>query len=110
MEKVFVYGSLKEGFHNHCVIKDSGGKLLAKDYRLDGFSMFSLRAFPAIVPNHVDSVYGEIYEVDDLEYTDYLEGYPHFYDRKEVETEFGKAWVYFHHEQPTDAYVASGVW
>jgi gamma-glutamylcyclotransferase (GGCT)/AIG2-like uncharacterized protein YtfP len=40
----------------------------------------------------------EVYEVSDELFTnklDRLEGYPDFYNRMEVNTSFGKAWIYF---------------
>src|SRR5690606_6293052 len=66
--------------------------------------MYSLTYFPAISfkegsDNNVQ-VLGEVYLVKTkaaamLGTLDALEGFPSFYNRKQIDTEFGKAWVYF---------------
>lgn len=100
--KLAVYGTLRRKYHNHRLL--NGATFL-------GESILSLE-------NHLCKWYGvvpvlwefdegsnfkhyelpvEVYEIDDtiLERTDWLEGYPTGYDRKEVDTEYGKAWIYY---------------
>lgn len=106
MFKVFVYGSLRKGLSNDI---NNMAELLGAEIEFLGVDtieaeMYSLTYFPAISfkegsDNNVQ-VLGEVYEVktkaeDMLETLDVLEGYPSFYNRKEIDTEFGKAWVYF---------------
>lgn len=71
---VFVYGSLKKGFHNHGFIKDAE---YISDAKLNGFKMVSLGSYPAIYQtgNDCDSVKGEVYLIDgfDLERIHYME-------------------------------------
>ena len=93
---VAVYGSLREGLHNHGVISRHDPEFVGLT-RISGFKMHSFGPYPFIT--HGDgSVLAEVYRVpstdcaDDL---DMLEGYPSYYDREQVETEFGTAWVYF---------------
>ena len=74
MTKVFVYGTLKEGFGNHRVLRDSR-KLC--DATIEGFDMISLGAFPGIITGS-DTIYGEVYEVTDtsvMRGLDSLEGH-----------------------------------
>lgn len=86
MVKVFVYGSLKKGFHNSELIEDGTfiGEFKTKDY----FKMLDLGSYPAVYFDEKGfRVTGELYEIDDdiLRQLDYLEGYPNFYDRQEIE-------------------------
>lgn len=52
---------------------------------------------PVEEPEYRVPIFGEVWEIDDEMFrrTDRLEGYPHFYDRKEVDTPYGQAWIYF---------------
>lgn len=93
--KVAVYGSLREGLHNHQVLGDS--PLLGND-KLSSFSMYSLGSYPFVVPDaQSKEIQVEVYDVEPnvFKALDRLEGYPSFYDRKEVNTAHGKAWIYF---------------
>jgi len=105
---VMVYGTLKQGFHNHEIIsydydthsKNKGYDYLGKVNTIDRFKMYDMGSFPAIAfdPNG-KIVAGELYAVDDktLELIDMLEGYPDHYERKEVMLDVGvEAWVYFY--------------
>ena len=103
---VFVYGSLKKGFGNHRVLKMNDGVLLSDNVMIFGAKMYNVGAFPCITfsDNPSDVVHGELYVVNNntLKALDMLEGYPDFYDRKQVyiydednpayQTE---AWVYY---------------
>lgn len=110
---IFVYGTLKKNFPNHKCIELSNGKYLGKTF-LRGYKMYSLGAFPVIVPydNILETVQGEVYTVDNLTILDRLEGYPHFYNRKIVYTIFGETWVYFQQTVPYDnvGLIDIGVW
>jgi len=113
MNKVFVYGSLLSKLSNHRVLGDS--KMITKD-SINGFTMYSLGPFPALVLNENSSVEisGEVYEVDSNTMTrlDNLEGYPSFYDRMEVTTNNGhQAFVYYiKGNRLYDVEVESGNW
>lgn len=110
--KVFVYGTLKQGFHNHDFIEASGGKFVGGAW-LDNFMMTDGGHgwFPVALKGDGYKMYGEVYEVDTLVHTDYLEGYPTHYDRELVKTEHGEAWVYFQHDTASDALlIGDGVW
>jgi len=113
---VAVYGSLREGLHNHKRLgedKDFIGEGLVK-----GFGMYSLGAFPALSREgtHTDVVV-ELYHVSDKSMMDLdvLEGFPSFYTRKlcpiTVNGETVPAWVYYIKGVIEDRdFVASGDW
>lgn len=106
---VAVYGSLKEGFGNHRVLGDS--ELVGSQW-LSGWDMYSMGSFPAIVPGE-GYISVEIYQVGSDSIAgnlDMLEGYPSFYNRVEVETELGLAWIYYQDTPPTDMKITSGDW
>ena len=95
--KVAVYGSLRKGLGNHRLLESS--EFLGVSELPDCFKMYSLGAFPyvskEITPHPVVC---EVYSIDDatLQNLDFLEGYPSFYDREEVELEgFGACNVYY---------------
>ena len=96
MNFVFVYGSLKNGFHNHKVMKDS--QFIGIATTKEKYDMFSYSSFPAVIPNGDYHIKGEIYYVDDetLKELDRLEGNGSFYKRKIIDTEKLKdIWCYF---------------
>jgi gamma-glutamylcyclotransferase (GGCT)/AIG2-like uncharacterized protein YtfP len=113
MNKVFVYGSLKQGFHNHRLLA------LAKkvgDTEIMGYKMVNLGQFPGIISD-IESktpIKGEVYEVnaEQMATLDRLEGHPHFYMRFPVTTDLGTAWVYTLSEKDwgNKPIVESGEW
>ena len=98
--KVFVYGTLKRGFPNHRVMQHAKAEFIG-EATLAGFTMLDLGPFPALIQREGKTPYGElirgeVYEVADIGPLDRLEGYPSFYNRKNVVTEQGDlCWVYF---------------
>jgi len=111
---VAVYGSLRQGLHNHRVLGDSPMVGMGS---VNGFGLYSLGAYPAISSDgkHVPVVV-ELYEVDNISMSrlDRLEGYPSYYNRRivDVHTEDGiqKAWIYFQQGEPSDIFIESGDW
>ena len=97
MHKIFVYGTLKTGQPNHHWLQNENNGIQRK---LDGL-FFTKSKFPMVldtpwnIPFLIDhenfgkSIYGEVYEVDDLMLSklDILEGYPKWYDRKTIQVE-----------------------
>jgi gamma-glutamylcyclotransferase (GGCT)/AIG2-like uncharacterized protein YtfP len=109
---VAVYGTLKQGHGNHAHFLNKAP--IAGD-QLGGFKMYSLGGFPACqhTGDNNDRVMVEVYEIDDKELysLDGLEGYPDFYNRMEVDTCMGKAWIYNMQEPPVTApLVEGGCW
>ena len=97
MTTVAVYGTLREGFGNHALLAKS--KLLSREKTQPEFTMYSLGGFPFILHDGDTPMVVEVYEVDDtvMGSLDRLEGYPTFYDRKQIPTSQGDAWIYFMH-------------
>lgn len=64
---LFCYGSLRTGEYNHTLLNHS--RKIA-DAVIDGFVLYSLGIFPAMVPSDDPSsqVYGEVFEVDPSEF------------------------------------------
>lgn len=106
---VLVYGSLRQGFGNNIVL---GSSKKVGECTVNGYKMFSYGPFPFI--QHGDGcIVGEVYEVNAgvMEALDHLEGYPSFYDREQVTTDYGDAWVYFiDSEDDGHEQVQSGDW
>lgn len=96
---VFVYGTLKEGFGNNRLLRGRAEKV--RDDTLSGYKMYSMGAFPFIVPtgNEEDVVNGEVWYVPDeheeeVEASlDMLEGYPNFYNKHTVYPDGGHEYV-----------------
>lgn len=96
MHRVFVYGSIKQGFGNDWLVSES--KLLARTITRDAkFGMISMINYPAVVAGD-QKIFGELYEVNGhaLEIMDLLEGNGHFYQRQLVhlENEEEPAWMF----------------
>lgn len=82
MSLVFVYGSLKKGFHNDHYLRES--KFISKAFTSHlHWEMISLGGFPAVILGK-GIVLGELYEVNDrtLINLDRLEGEGHFYTKQ----------------------------
>ncbi|MCK5021000.1 MAG: gamma-glutamylcyclotransferase [Candidatus Peribacteraceae bacterium] len=100
--KVFVYGTLKVGHGNHRLLE--GSKQLGEYTTPPKYSMYSLGGYPGVTDEGETAIQGELYEVNDntFERLDMLEGYDParvkdgrgFYDRIEIDTPEGKAWMY----------------
>jgi gamma-glutamylcyclotransferase (GGCT)/AIG2-like uncharacterized protein YtfP len=82
--RVFVYGTLKRGIHNHRLLEKS--QFIGEAFTVEKFRMYNV-GFPVLRPaDDGKSVFGEVYDVDDdtLANLDRLEGEGHMYDRKTV--------------------------
>lgn len=101
MHRVFVYGSLKRGYHNNAVLSESQfiGERFTEDKT---WVMRSLSSFPGVLrcdrPSSAAAISGELYEVDDrtLKRLDRLESNGQFYQRELVHLrgEDSPAWMY----------------
>lgn len=99
---IAVYGTLKKGFGNHRILESS--KFLGTDNTKETFEMYSFGGFPAIVEGGDKHIFIEVYSTSDenvLRRLDQLEGFRekdsenNFYDKKEIDTRFGKANIYY---------------
>jgi gamma-glutamylcyclotransferase (GGCT)/AIG2-like uncharacterized protein YtfP len=109
---VFVYGSLKKGFYNHSLLKES--TLVGPAVTAPEFTMYDLGSFPAITHEGTTSIKGEVYDVKErtLADLDRLEGHPFFYRRMEIDTPYGIAWIYImpHKDFSDTDVIAGGEW
>lgn len=111
---VAVYGSLRYGMGNHRVVE---GAERGADGIISGkFHMVSLGMFPGLLKSESPTdIVVEVYKIDTesrAQSLDWLEGYPSFYDREQVQLVDGRTcWVYFlHSTSPANALVPSGDW
>ena len=89
--KLFVYGSLRQGFPNHHLLKEGGAVLLGTFESEEKLYMVGLRsgAYPYVIDEPVHPtcvptiIKGEVYEVsyDLMRRLDTFEGHPHHYTR-----------------------------
>ena len=116
MNKIAVYGTLRRGNGNHRLIEHCN--MLSME-QIEGFHMYSLGGFPAVVPGKkdgfADTITVEVYEVDDdtLARVDRLEGYPGWYERSVVHTTHGDAYIYNFTEdmvRPSMVPITDGDW
>lgn len=81
---IFVYGSLKQGFHNHSLMKNIRATFIGNCCTVFPiYDMISMNdSYPAVINGNF-YISGELYEINekDIEKLDNLEGYPNFYDR-----------------------------
>ncbi len=118
MNKVFVYGSLLSGLGNHGLLSSS--KMLGKTKSPANFQMVDIGWFPGVIKaENGIAITGEVYEVDDITLArlNRLEGYNStdpdsgLYNRDEIDTEFGKAFIYIYNDHYGHGHlVESGDW
>jgi len=90
--KVFVYGTLKRGYHNHRLLKDA--TMLGKAFTADNWTMVGKdMSFPYVLEQHDTvgtNVIGEVYHVSDAELKtlNTLEGVPYHYKPQLVEVQY----------------------
>lgn len=98
--RVAVYGTLKKGGHNHRLLNEA--KYLGQDTTEAKYNLYSLGCFPAVTINGPKAIEIEVYEVSaaQLVRLNYLEGFvkenspSNFYNRIEIPTKFGYAYMY----------------
>lgn len=94
MNRVFVYGTLKRGQRNshfmHCA------EFLGQHRTEKNYSMYEFENYPAVCPQGSQAIKGEVYHISDRQFKmlDELEWYPRFYQRIEIPTDWGNAWMY----------------
>jgi gamma-glutamylcyclotransferase (GGCT)/AIG2-like uncharacterized protein YtfP len=109
--RVFVYGTLKKGFHNAIYLQDT--RFLGKFTTDPVYSMYEFGTYPAVTEPGKTAIKGEIYEISVLQLAaiDRLEWYPHYYQRVMIATSFGAAWMYVVSEQLcVGKLITSGSW
>jgi len=110
---VLVYGSLREGFGNHRLLEhpdvEKGSRGMIK-----GFAMYSFGMYPMCSVSPDDTIFVENYLVPEevFIFLDRLEGYPSFYNRKQVEYKDMLSWIYFGNKDQVRGLpkVEEGIW
>lgn len=100
--KVFVYGTLREGEANAYLLKEA--VKLGDTCLTSGYKLYDLGAYPAAVASLAGApLFGEVYRIDAeiLRDLDWLEEYPVEYGRTEIETPYGRAWIYLYNQSVT---------
>lgn len=105
---LFVYGSLKHGYHNHFLLENS--KFITTGLTYPKFDMVSFDLFPAVIPQGKFRISGEIYQISrkTLAEIDVIEGHPIFYRREMTaicinKNEHKSCWIYV--LQSSDCYI-----
>lgn len=114
--RVAVYGTLKGSHSNHDFL--AGQKRLGRA-ELTSIVLYDLGPYPAAKLRESQGVCVEVYEITDevLARLDELEGFDpsapdeSLYNRVELETSFGLAWVYiYNHDESGCQEIRSGEW
>ena len=84
---IFVYGTLKQGFHNHYLLEDT--KFICEAATKDKYPMVNTEEYFPYLFNQKGmghNIRGEVYRIDDvtLAMLDVLEGYPDHYTRETI--------------------------
>lgn len=112
--RVFVYGTLKAGHSNAGLL--AAATFVGDAVTVPEFTMFAenYNHFPMVAEGGNKVIKGEVYEVNEftLSRLDSLEGHPRWYQRKEVNTSLGKAWMYIMPREKCEGLneVQSGNW
>lgn len=104
---VAVYGTLKRGYGNHRVMQMDNGVFVSEALTVLPYKMYGGRGFPRVVEELRDDIVQvrvEVFECEEVDNMDRLEGHPSFFERKEIEVyvpgfdgeEVMTAWMYFH--------------
>lgn len=92
---VFVYGTLRKGGKLSYAMEN--GEYLGDHATPSRYKMIDLGQYPAVTPNGDTAIVGEVYRVADeyMSVLDNIEGYPDLYQRTLIQTEYGKAYMYW---------------
>jgi gamma-glutamylcyclotransferase (GGCT)/AIG2-like uncharacterized protein YtfP len=99
---VFVYGTLLKGEANHRLL--AGAEPLGTHRTRPCFTLLDLGAYPGAVAGGATAIGGEVYRIDGgtLARLDRLEEYPRLYDRRPIDTPYGRAWIYLYRGRRAD--------
>ena len=120
---VAVYGTLKRGEGNYGVTQACGAEFIGTAHTIHHYSMYGGWGFPRVTKDkQVCPIQVEVFEVDNFEAMDHLEGHPNFFRREQIpvaldepnnEEVVNMAWMYFHPsigEGQMDSIVEDGLW
>lgn len=112
-----VYGTLRNGFGNNRLLQNEFSQYLGTQTLKAPFRMVSMGGFPGMIhtPEKEATIVIEVFSVTSPEVEkrlDRLEGYPGWYDKQTIETQWGTAFIYTQTEDQVgrNAAVESGDW
>lgn len=113
-----VYGTLRQGFGNNRLLQNKYSEYLGTQRLEAPFRMVSMGGFPGMIATdmaHCHNITIEVFRVSspDVEQSlDWLEGYPGWYDKQTIETQWGTAFIYTQTEEQVGhrPAVESGDW
>lgn len=108
--RVFVYGTLLAGESNHRWL--AGASYLGEWTTPPLFRLTDLGPYPVLSPAGRTAVSGEVYRISRLilQRLDVLEVYPSEYQRRLIDTPWGRAWVYLRASAPAGRALHHGDW
>lgn len=89
-ELFFIYGTLKRGMRNNCIMKDASAEFISKVKTSKKYSMFDLgHGFPYLQDNPRSVIHGELWKVrkSEIKKLDYFEGVPELYKKGKISVE-----------------------
>jgi gamma-glutamylcyclotransferase (GGCT)/AIG2-like uncharacterized protein YtfP len=93
-----VYGTLRQGFGNYKRLLDNEFcEYLGTQKTSPDFKMVSLGGFPGVIPGGKQEIVIEVFRVNSPkveQQLDWLEGYPNFYGKTTLPTQWGEANMY----------------
>jgi gamma-glutamylcyclotransferase (GGCT)/AIG2-like uncharacterized protein YtfP len=112
-----VYGTLRQGFGNNRRLQNEFSEFLGAQTLSAPFRMVSMGGFPGMIstPGKESTITIEVFRVTSSAVErslDALEGYPGWYDKKTIETQWGTAYIYTQTEEQVGHLtpVPSGDW
>jgi len=112
MPKVFVYGTLKSGFHNHFLLEGCE----FEEAEASGYDLHASASLPFVIEG-TGIVKGELYQISKeiLKRLDRLEDHPNFYIRRIIYVKTLRkmkiaAWVYLYPQARRFPKIDNGVW
>lgn len=95
MTYLFVYGTLKQGYGNNRLLRESESVCCNDDFITPPeFDMLDIGNLPGLILGPY-CIKGELWKIDDLEPFDWLEGHPSFYHREEFSMgSYEPVWTY----------------
>lgn len=96
-----VYGTLRQGFGNNRLLQNEHSQYLGTQTLEAPFRMVAMGGFPGMIYTGADTPWNritiEVFRVSNPgveKRLDMLEGYPGWYDKQTIETEWGTAFIY----------------
>lgn len=111
-----VYGTLRKGFGNYQrILEGTDSEFLGTERAYIPFKMVSLGGFPGLVPSNDTKITLEVFRINNPaieRQLDLLEGYPDFYEKTKIATQWGEANIYYLHSERYKNYpvIPSGDW